>query len=192
MRRECGDCQLCCRLLPMHDNEPWRKGEPIDKPAGVRCPHQKHRKGCAIYANRPFCCQMWSCRWLVNDDAADLGRPDHSHYVIDISPDYITLARPDGESQNLQVVQIWIDPKYPLAHRDPALRKYLERRAKDGIAGLVRFNSKDGLVIFPPALAEDGQWHEVTSGMESVKSHSARDVANALGGEIRIVLSAED
>jgi len=48
-------------------------------------------KGCAIYAKRPMSCALWNCRWLVNDDTAELSRPDRSPYVIDIMPDYVTV-----------------------------------------------------------------------------------------------------
>lgn len=189
--RQCGDCQLCCRLLPMQDNEPWRDGVPINKPAGVRCPHQKFGTGCAIYAKRPFCCQTWNCRWLVNDDADELSRPDRAHYVIDVMPDFITtLDNETGEKNNIQVVQIWIDPKHPEAHRDPALRRWMFRRAQEGKAALVRFNSKDGLVIFAPPFDKAGQWHEFdSSNMQSVKSHTLEEMVEALGGQARMVLT---
>lgn len=186
--RQCGDCNLCCKLLPVSDNEPWRKGEPINKPAGVPCPHQRHRKGCAIYHTAmPFCCKAWNCRWLVNDDTADLPRPDRAHYVIDVMPDYVTLQHNEtGETQNIQVVQVWIDPSYPDAHRDPAFRRYLERRGAEGTAAVVRFNSKDAITIFPPSLVSDGQWHEVTGGVREGE-HSLADVERALGSKATMV-----
>ena len=48
----------------------------FDKPAGERCPHQRHHKGCNIYSTRPFGCRIWLCRWLAEDDTAELSRPD--------------------------------------------------------------------------------------------------------------------
>lgn len=164
MRRECGDCQLCCRLLPVLDNEPWRDDEPINKPAGVRCRHQSHAKGCKVYNTRamPFCCTAWTCRWLTNNDMADQSRPDRSHLVVDVMPDYITIRHDDGEpDQKVQVVQVWCDPRFPDAHRDPAFRRYLERVGEEGIAALIRYNERDAITIIPPALAPDGQFHEI-------------------------------
>ena len=66
--RRCGDCQLCCKLLPVGA---------LGKAAGERCRHQRHHKGCAVYRKRGFPseCGAWSCRWLVEDDTADLSRP---------------------------------------------------------------------------------------------------------------------
>ena len=180
--RECGDCQLCCKLLPI----PPDQGERITrtavamvdagfmtareaatmapefaKPAGARCPHQRHHKGCSIYATRPFSCRVWNCRWLVSDDTADLRRPDRSHYVIDIMPDVVRLAPNDGTPpSDVPVIQVWVDPDFPDAYNDPALREYMIRRAHEGIATMVRFDSRRAITIFPPPLNEDGRWHD--------------------------------
>jgi Fe-S-cluster containining protein len=137
----------------------------FDKPAGQRCPHQRHRKGCAIYATRPFGCQMWNCRWLVSNDTIDLPRPDRCHYVIDIMPDFVTLVDNDtGVPTNVEVVQIWVDPDYPEAHRAPELRAYIERQGEKGIAAIIRYSEKRAMTIFPPSMSKDGQWHEVSHG----------------------------
>jgi hypothetical protein len=187
MKRECGDCQLCCKLLPMKDAK--RGG--FDKAAGVRCQHQRHHKGCAIYANRPWCCEMWSCRWLVNDDTADLSRPDRSHYVIDLVPDYVTVQNNEtGDEQHIEIVQVWIDPHYPDAHRDPALRRYMVRRAEEGKATMIRYNERDALTIFAPAFDKDGQWHEIR-GNANAPSHTLHDTARALGSPgVRVITDA--
>jgi hypothetical protein len=150
--------------------------------AGERCRHQRFRKGCAIYKDRPLPCRLWSCRWLVDADAADLMRPDRSGYVIDMAPDYITLQDNFlGIGTHLEVVQIWVDPRRPAAHRDPALRAYLERRAQEGIGALVRYGSKNGLVLFAPSLNSTGEWVEHASGMRETE-HSAADVIATLSG----------
>ena len=147
-QRHCGDCQLCCRLLPMQANSEARHPQAIaaavamgmakpgipdfDKPAGARCPHQRHGKGCAVHGHHPFGCQIWNCRWLVGDDTADLRRPDRTGYVIDIMPDFVTLDPGDGNPpQNVEAVVIWVDAQRPEAWRrsraarlsDPARRR---------------------------------------------------------------------
>jgi hypothetical protein len=180
--RQCGECQLCCKLLPMVDNEPWRKGAAINKPANVKCPHQRFKKGCAIYADRPFCCHVWTCRWLTEQDTADLKRPDHAHLVIDVMPDYVTVQNDEtGEQQNLQVVQVWCDPRFPEAHRDPAFRRFVDRRGEEGIATLVRFNSSDAITIFPPSLSPDGEWHEM-GGNSTKRDRSPEEMMAFLSG----------
>lgn len=182
--RQCGGCTLCCKLLPVHDgaliNGKRMRGN-LDKLAGERCPYQRHHKGCAVYntAKMPACCKMWNCRWLVNDDTGDLSRPDRSHYVLDIMPDYVTVVdNATGERHKVEVIQIWIDPRYPYAHRDPALRRYLERKGKMAI---VRFNSSEAIHLMPPSMASDGQWHEL-EGKSEEREHSFMEIVQALGG----------
>jgi hypothetical protein len=62
--------------------------------------------------------------------------------------------RPSGRSD-------WVDPKYPDKHRDPALRHWMARRAEQGIASVVRFNSREALTIFAPPFGDAGEWHEI-------------------------------
>lgn len=180
MNRQCGSCTLCCKLTPVVE---------LHKGANERCKHQRHT-GCTIYAKRPFSCQAWNCRWLLNDDADDLRRPDHSHYVIDVMPDYVTARDNNtGTEQHCQVVQIWVDPRFPDAHRDPALRAYLLRRGEDGIASIIRYSASDGFVLFPPNMSADHQWHEqrgetVDRGGDGV-DHLAR-MAQALGSNVEM------
>jgi hypothetical protein len=163
--RTCGDCSLCCKLLPMPQ---------LSKPANKRCEHQSHARGCKIYPERPAPCRLWNCRWLVNQDTADLSRPDRSHYVIDIVPDFITMEHNEtGEKQDIEVLQIWVDPNYPDAHRDPALRRYLERRGAEGVAALVRYGTREGMTIFPPQMNVERRWYELRSNMASQPEHTA-------------------
>ena len=179
-KRECGDCQLCCKLLPVHD---VYRVDGLSKKAGVKCKHQRFGKGCMVYnkPEMPMCCTMWNCRWLVDEIPKDIGRPDRVHYVIDVMPDFITLQVDDIKS-NIQVVQIWCDPKYPDAHRDPALRRWLETLATEKTVGLVRYNEKDCFVIFPPAMCDDNQWHEAKDNTKAArKQHSMAEIVETLG-----------
>jgi hypothetical protein len=175
LRRRCGDCQLCCKLVPVAN---------LGKPAGQRCKYQRVGKGCTVHARLATisnACLMWNCRWLVQNDTADLRRPDRSHYVLDVMPDYITIRNNEtGTAEYVEVVQIWVDPNYPEAHRDPALRAYIERRSHEGVAVLIRWDNTKGMVIFAPAMSGDREWHEVTQALSS-EQHSMADVAKALG-----------
>jgi hypothetical protein len=168
--RNCGDCQLCCRLLPVKS---------IGKKAGTRCIHQKHGKGCKIYERRPSCCRLWSCAWLTGNDTTDLRRPDRAHYVIDCMPEFIKLSDDaTGEIHKVPVVQIWIDPRYPNAHEDPALRRFLLRRGAEGVLGVIRSSDEDGFVICPPNMSDDGQWH-IKAG-QSEEAHSVEEIFDVL------------
>ena len=158
--RVCGSCQLCCKLVPV---------PVIEKPAGKRCRHQRTGKGCMIYDNRPFDCRSWSCRWLA-DRANTLGmqRPDRSHFVIDLVPDTITRKFDDPAipDQQVGVIQVWIDPAFPEVLKGAELRGYMAHMAeKFGYPTLVRFNSRDALCVFPPAISHDRQWHEISGNV---------------------------
>lgn len=167
--RKCGDCSLCCKLVPVRE---------LEKGAGERCKYQRHT-GCTVYntVKMPISCGLWSCRWLVNDDTADLSRPDRSHYVIDIMPDFVMAVEEEtGAERRIDVVQVWVDPRYPDAHRDPALRAYLERRGQfEGLAAIIRYSANDGFVLFSPAISGDRQWHEQTGKLDP-REHTALEV----------------
>jgi hypothetical protein len=155
----------------------------IGKPALTRCQHQRTGKGCRVYhkpeAGFPWECGLWSCVWLTNNETGDLRRPDKSHTVIDIMPDYVTNQAADGTSVVIPVVQIWADPKYPDAHRDPALRAWLTLRK--GFCGLVRLGNDAALLIIPPYLNDTGEWIEKGSNMRE-HNHSFGEVLQALSG----------
>lgn len=172
--RKCGDCQLCCRLLPVRE---------LSKLDNVRCRYQRHGKGCSVHGTgaMPRSCALWSCRWLVQPEATSgLSRPDRVGYVIDIMPEFIT-ARDDatGEISHVQVVQVWIDPSRPHAHKDPALRAYLEQRGRENIAGLVRRSASDGFVLAPPNMTGGKGWMEL-NGI-SGPDHTPEELVNTLG-----------
>ena len=180
MTRACGDCQLCCRLLPTDE---------INKPANQRCPHQKSYCGCTIYPRRPMSCQLWSCRWLVDESTAGLPRPDRTHYVIDLIPDFITMKPHDGSTPtHIEVIQVWIDPAHRLAHRAPSFRRWLAAQGKPAI---IRYSSKEGFVLFPPALTGGEGWVEHESGLMSEHTHTLEEKAAALGGEVEIEISTD-
>lgn len=172
MTRKCGDCQLCCKLVPVKS---------LGKAAGERCKHQSRSKGCKIYDRRPNCCRLWSCAWQAESDAdaMDLRRPDRTHYVIDCMPDFIEVQyHYENKTRKIPCIQIWIDPKYPKAYEDPALLAFLKRRGENGYIGVIRLNGRDAFVLWPPAMTTDGRW-QISTGECSVE-HTAKEVFEAL------------
>jgi hypothetical protein len=159
--RHCGSCSLCCRLVPVAT---------LGKEAGQKCWYARHQaKGCcSVYhtPTQPAVCQVWSCYWLI-DSAFPGNRPDRSHYVVDVMPDWI-VARQDGIEQRVPVLQIWVDPTYPDAHRDPRLRAWIAQTAeRTGMCGLVRYGHHSpgdtlpaDLVLIPPHLTTTKEWYE--------------------------------
>jgi len=158
--RVCGGCQLCCKLLPI---------PVIDKRANQRCQHQRHGKGCAIYADRPFACRTWSCRWLSDRNATEgMPRPDRCHYVIDITSDYVELMADEatGETRRVDVITVWCDPAYRNAYKAPELRAFMLRMAQQyHLATIVRWSNVDAITVFPPPFDKGGEWHEVTGNV---------------------------
>jgi hypothetical protein len=171
--RTCGDCQLCCRLLPT---------EEIAKPALKRCPHQKHGVGCSIYERRPLSCQLWNCRWLTDADTVDLPRPDRSHYVIDMMPDYITATIEGGKPETIPVYQVWVDPAFKNAHRAPSFRRWLDRQRMPAV---IRYGSREGFVLFPASMTGGKGFIEHESRV-TANPTTLREKAEALGGMLEI------
>ena len=151
--RSCGKCSLCCKLLPIP--------VPLNKPAGSRCQFQKASKGCSIYPRRPMACKTWSCRWLSDPLAQGLKRPDRTHYVVDFSYGTATSTNEQtGVSTPVSMLQVWVDPAFRDAHRDPDLRTYLAMMAeKWQVGAIIRYGTQEAFLLLAPALT-DGTWVE--------------------------------
>jgi len=178
MSRKCGDCQLCCKLLPVDEGirvdfssgRPHAVGAGWHKPANTKCQHQG-RAGCRVYGRgaMPECCKLWNCRWLVDDPERLLPRPDRAGYVIDVMPDIISMTDNDsGATSVMEVVQVWVDPARRESYRDERLLAYLEKVGKPVV---VRFSSTEGITMFPPALTGGRGWveHESANNPELVE-----------------------
>jgi len=166
-QRTCNECTLCCRVLPVAE---------IGKPCATRCA-QQCAKGCRVYGTSayPISCRLWTCAWL-SDESIPLPRPDRVGYIIDKALDFIEL---EGVGA-VCVLQIWIDPRTPLAHRDLKLRSWLARRwDTDQQIALIRFDAFAALALFPPQLTTDGRWLEAP-GTNVVKQHTPAQIAQTL------------
>lgn len=167
MTRQCGECTLCCKLLPVRE---------LDKGAGKACKHQRFKKGCAVYHTTiPASCRLWNCRWLADDDTADQSRPDRAGYVIDIMPDFVTVDDNEGQRFKVEVVQIWVAANNRSIHRtDKNLKAYIKRRGLEGKLVLLRYDSRNALTVIPPSMTSDRQWHEVVG--KSGPQHTPQEV----------------
>jgi hypothetical protein len=177
MTRRCGDCQLCCKLLPVAE---------IGKPALTRCTHQC-RAGCAIYETKPISCAAWSCLWLQGEDTGP--RPDRAHLAVDPMPDYIVAVNNEtGEEIKYGVWQVWCDPAHRDAHRAPAFRRWVEEQARDHqMMVLIRYGSRDGFLLCAPQLNTERRWIEKRSGFDAEPQHTVEQVREALAGQIALV-----
>ena len=160
--RSCGDCKACCIAVPVD----LRDGK---KPANVRCKHLCS-KGCSIYATRPRPCVAWSCKWLMDEDAAGMRRPDKSGCIVDPALDTVL-----HNGRAVDMIQVWCDPERPDAHRDPALRAYLAEKArKHGMAVIVRWSSSAGMALVAPALNVTNEWLELPMTLSSTEELDAK------------------
>jgi len=164
-QRPCGDCTLCCRVLPVAE---------LEKPAGIWCQHAMGGKGCAIYADRPFSCSAWSCLWAATKEWPEELQPRRSHVIFDMMTDSVALRNNvTGESQERSVIQLWVDPRFPNAYRAPIVRRAIEEIARMfGMATLVRIGSWEAFLVLAPGLSPNGDWFETRSNI-SVPENSA-------------------
>lgn len=77
--RSCGDCDVCCRLMPVAE---------LNKPSGVRCEKMRTgpETGCSIYEDRPNVCRVWACVWRSGSNlfnSTEEERPDRSGIMLD-------------------------------------------------------------------------------------------------------------
>ena len=167
--RTCGDCQACCRLLPVHK---------LAKKANTRCQHQRFAKGCAIYDRRPTSCILWQCLWRA-DPECNLPRPDRCHYIVDIVPDYIEFENNRGRVK-IEAIQIWTAPSHRNAHRCDRLLAYLDAQYREsGKIGLVRLNTEEVIVLLPPLETGHDCWLE-THGANLGAEHTPAQIIKAL------------
>lgn len=156
-QRACGDCLLCCKVLPVPD---------IEKPANKWCEHAKIAHGCKIYANLPQSCRTWSCLWVLDAGLPPELQPHKSHVIFDMMTDQIAAVGLGGEVDQHEVVQLWVDPIYPEAHRRPIVRELIEHIAdKFRLSTLARIGGR-GILIAAPSLTSDRKWMEKISVLE--------------------------
>ena len=86
-KRECGTCDLCCRLVAVDGESTLIDVGAIVKPAGKPC-NYLDRDGecgnCSIYEDRPRPCAQYHCMWL-DGYFSEYERPDKTGVVCEDS-----------------------------------------------------------------------------------------------------------
>jgi hypothetical protein len=146
MPNSCGGCTQCCRLVPVKE---------LELPAFTRCQHERSAPfatpGCAIYADRPPSCRLWSCQWLTEGWNADM-RPDRCGVVVDPVPD---LVRINGTEH--AAFQFWAAPGHEMAfEKQPVLALVLAATA-EGAVVLWRQAGSDGQLSRALLRGPDGE-----------------------------------
>jgi len=73
VKRECGDCTLCCKLLAIPE---------LGKRKDVWCPNcDQSGNKCMVYETRPDSCRAFDCLWLHGYGGEELW-PRKSHIVM--------------------------------------------------------------------------------------------------------------
>src|SRR5947207_2583886 len=115
MAHQCGTCTKCCELMPVAE---------LNKPGFTHCQfeglHPPITLGCAIYANRPAPCRIWSCWWLMNDDWPDELKPERCGVVFDGTPQTVPIYGADH-----QAVNAWVSSGHEWDFRDVPLIKWV-------------------------------------------------------------------
>lgn len=118
--QECGECNLCCKLLPINDTE-------LSKEHSVMCSHCD--KDCTIYDNRPESCVNFNCNFI--EDNLDITlRPDKTNIIFEkiMTKIYMGLIDPD-------FVDLW---------NTETVKKYIKKLNVDGIS-VVMTSFKTGI-----------------------------------------------
>lgn len=113
MKRECGDCQLCCTVLAIKE---------VPTSGYTTCRHQC-ATGCDIYEDRPNDCMNWSCIW-VTDSGSKITRNKETPRKIGV---FFSNAIDKSQRSSQQILGFPL----VLAHeiRPGAADKKLARRA---------------------------------------------------------------
>jgi hypothetical protein len=93
--RSCGDCSLCCKVMPVPE---------IEKPANEWCKHcRPGNGGCSIHEIKPAVCAGWYCAWMTQGGIGERWYPKLSRMVLSLAP--------EGTGT---VLYVMVDPDYPL------------------------------------------------------------------------------
>lgn len=185
--RKCGECTLCCTLLPVLDGQIITSAfgrtvnmVKLDKKANQRCPHQCS-KGCRIYDSRPGDCWAWSCRWLLGGDVGE--RPDRSHVIVDdMLLDAARVGNDEGWSQSVYAVQVWCDPKHRDAWNNPDVLRYLEAECEKRQAiVIVRYSSAEAFALVPPHMSGGRGWVQKESSLREENDPRVAEDRKRLG-----------
>ena len=76
-------------------------------------------------------------------------------------------------------VQVWVDPDYPRAHDDPALRAWIIAQAeKREVVVILRLGTDKAVTLVPPRMSATGDWLELSGKM--MAPHSVGEIRRAM------------
>jgi len=150
--RPCGECQACCKALPVIATKP-----PMNKPPGERCSYQCE-EGCSIYETRPSPCRSYLCQWAIGWGAEEW-RPDKWGLIVEANT--MTMA--------ITVSELW-----PGAINQPEFRQIVPLLAKQS-AVLIQTTDKRMIIL----AADQAEVDRLKGVQEELEVEYARIVALA-------------
>jgi len=141
--RECGGCTLCCRVLGVHE---------LKKPPLAECSHC-HVMGCSIYKDRPKECREFNCIWLMDNSLPEELKPSKSHVVLSNIEHDVSIQ---GIEVPSKTIIVHIDPYFPTAYKEGAMKVFLNKELKAGTALIV---------VRPDQQKEFMRWGKVEDGL---------------------------
>lgn len=116
MKRSCGSCSLCCKIMDAGDI----------KPRHDWCQHAKPgHGGCGIYQTRPEICRGFHCQWILDSRHPDYWFPAKSKIIINAT------INKEGK----KYISFIVDPAYPTRWREEPYFSDIKHIAKAGIEG---------------------------------------------------------
>ena len=70
--RNCGDCTLCCLLLPVPG---------VKVGINTNCQHCTNK--CEIHDKRPNICRSFECEWILEDDMSEELKPNKCNVIFE-------------------------------------------------------------------------------------------------------------
>ncbi len=135
--RECGACNLCCKLVAFPD---------VPKPAGKWCQHVDQGRGCKIHSERPETCRAFHCEWMLNGGLTPEWKPDRARFVMGTYPGTNALA-------------IILDPGAPTAWRKEPYYGFIKQWARTALVNgsyVMVMNGSRVTIVLPTADADLG------------------------------------
>lgn len=88
--RQCGECNLCCKLERVNE---------LSKPRNQWCHYCDFGKGCKIHGAHPKACQSFKCMWLTDQSMPDEWRPDKTGCYAVNGGDFVKVVE-DTDADN--------------------------------------------------------------------------------------------
>lgn len=124
--RECGDCNLCCKITRIDTEE-------FQKLPGRWCEHCKPGQGCLIHTERPKACRDFICLWAGGEIPEEF-KPNKVKALLKASGDakrYVVMLDTGITPDKVHI----------------GLMKWIRRRAREGTESIIMPLGKDESIL---------------------------------------------